>query len=239
LKSPNKLTVRLEPGATTALLYPAGSQAIGRALILGHGAGAGQQSGFMVAFARALSALGADVVTFNFLYTELGRRIPDRAPALEACFRAVIDVVRRDVTGAATGLFIGGKSMGGRIATQVAAADRQLAIDGLVLLGYPLHPPGRPAERRDKHLALIGRPMLFVQGSRDAFGTPAELEPLLATFTPPPAMQIVDGGDHSFKLARRDPTAQAAAYAIAQEAIVAWMKATSKAITTDDRSSFR
>jgi len=201
LKSPNKLTVRLEPGATTALLYPAGSQAIGRALILGHGAGAGQQSGFMVAFARALSALGANVVTFNFLYTELGRRIPDRAPALEACFRAVIDVVRRDV--------------------------------------YPLHPPGRPAERRDKHLALIGRPMLFVQGSRDAFGTPAELEPVLATFTPPPAMQIVDGGDHSFKLAGRDPTAQAAAYAIAQEAIVTWMKATSKAITTDDRSSFR
>jgi len=238
LKSPNKLTVGLEPGVTTALVYPAGSQASGRTLILGHGAGAGQQSGFMVAFARALSALGADVVTFNFLYAELGRRIPDRAPALEACFRAVIDVVRREVTGAATGLFIGGKSMGGRIATQVAAADRELPIDGLVLLGYPLHPPGRPDERRDKHLPLIRRPMLFVQGSRDAFGTPAELEPLLASFTPRAVMQIVDGGDHSFKLARRDAAAQAAAYATAQQAIVSWMNTTSKAITTNDRSSF-
>lgn len=237
MKSPNKLTVRLEPGVTTALVYPAEREAIDRTLILGHGAGAGQQSGFIVAFARALSALGAHVVTFNFLYAEMGRRIPDRAPALEACFRAVIEVVRREVTGAARGLFIGGKSMGGRIATQVAAADRELPVDGLVLLGYPLHPPGRPAERRDKHLSLIGRPMLFVQGSRDVFGAPAELEPLLATFTPPPVMQIVDGGDHSFKLARRDPAAQAAAYATVQEAIVSWMKDTSKAITLNDRSS--
>jgi predicted alpha/beta-hydrolase family hydrolase len=238
LKSPNNLTVRLEPGVTTtALVYSADSQAVGRTLILGHGAGAGQQSGFMVVFARALSALGADVVTFNFLYAERGRRIPDRAPALEACFRAVIDVVRREVTGAATGLFIGGKSMGGRIATHVAAADQELPIDGLVLLGYPLHPPGRPTERRDKHLSLIGRPMLFVQGSRDAFGTPAELEALLATLTPAPVMQIVEGGDHSFKLARRDAAAQAAAYATAQETIVSWMKATSKAITANDRFS--
>ena len=71
--------------------------------------------------------------------------------------------------------------MGGRIATHVAADDRGLDLSGLVLLGYPLHPPGRPAERRDAHLPSVGRPMLFVQGSRDAFGTPGELEPVLAT----------------------------------------------------------
>lgn len=223
MKSPNKLTVRLESGVTTALVYSAGS---GKALILGHGAGAGQQSGFMVAFARALSALGVDVVTFNFLYAEQGRRIPDRAPALEACFRAVIDAARREVPGATTNLFIGGKSMGGRIATQVAASDRELPVNGLVLLGYPLHPPGRPDERRDKHLPLVGRPMLFVQGSRDAFGTPAELRPLLTTLSPPAVMQVVEGGDHSFKLARRDAAAQAAAYAKVQEAIASWLEAT-------------
>ena len=74
--------------------------------------------------------------------------------------------------------------MGGRIATQVAAADPTLPIAGLVLLGYPLHPPGRPTERRDKHLPAIGRPMLFVQGTRDAFGTPAELAPIVATLRP-------------------------------------------------------
>ena len=125
----------------------------------------------MVEFAQALSALGLDVVTFNFLYTEQKRRIPDRAPVLEDCYRAVIDAVRARLDSATRALFIGGKSMGGRIATQVAAADPQLPIAGLVLLGYPLHPPGQPHKLRDAHLPLVGRPMLFVQGSRDAFGT--------------------------------------------------------------------
>jgi predicted alpha/beta-hydrolase family hydrolase len=230
LKNPNKLTIRLEAGATTALVYPAQGQAQGqtldKALILGHGAGAGQQSQFMVGFARALSALGTDVVTFNFMYTEQGRRIPDRAPVLESCFRAVVDVVRREVKSASAGVYIGGKSMGGRIATQVAAADCKLPIDGLVLLGYPLHPPGKPAERRDKHLPLVGRPMLFVQGSRDAFGSPAELEPVLITLNPAPVLYVVNGGDHSLRLSRKDPAAQAQSYTAAQETIVSWMKTT-------------
>jgi len=224
LKSPNELTVPLETGArTTALVYP-GTGASGAALILGHGAGAGQRSAFMVDFSRALSALGIDVITFNFLYTEQRRRIPDRAPALEACYRAVIDAVRTDVASARRCLVIGGKSMGGRIATQVAAADHQLPLAGLVLLGYPLHPPGRPAERRDKHLASVMRPMLFVQGSRDAFGTPEELTPLVTTLQPAPALRVVAGGDHSFKLSRKDPVAQAALYANIQHAIVSWIR---------------
>ena len=101
MKKPNELKVPLQTGAaTTALVYAAAEDAAvasDAALILGHGAGAGQRSTFMVDFARALSALGIDVVTFNFLYTEQGRRIPDRAPVLEACYRAVIDAVRAEV----------------------------------------------------------------------------------------------------------------------------------------------
>src|SRR5947209_16602051 len=153
----------------------------------------------MVDFSRALSALGVDVITFNFLYTEQGRRIPDRAPALEVCYRAVIDAVCAEVESARRCLVIGGKSMGGRIATQVAAADPQLRLTGLVLLGYPLHPPGKPTERRDKHLPAIARPMLFVQGTRDAFGTPAELAPILAALHPTPLLHEVAQGDHSLK----------------------------------------
>ncbi len=195
MPSPSELSIPLERGATTALVYDGvrggnrqetASDTVSAALILGHGAGAGQRSGFMVDFARALSALGVDVITFNFLYTEQGRKIPDRAPALEACYRAVIEAVYARVTSARRALFIGGKSMGGRIATQVAAADPELRLTGLVLLGYPLHPPGKPTERRDKHLPAIGRPMLFVQGTRDAFGTPDELAPVLATLQPAP-----------------------------------------------------
>src|SRR5262245_36848729 len=171
----------------------------------------------MVDFAAALSALGLDVVTFNFLYTEQGRRIPDRGPTLEVCYRAVVGAVHRDIASASRALFIGGKSMGGRIATQIAAADRALPVGGLVLLGYPLHPPGKPAERRDQHLPQIERPILFVQGSRDAFGTPAQLTPILDRLSPKPALQVVADGDHSFKLPRRDPAAQAAVYANVQQ----------------------
>jgi predicted alpha/beta-hydrolase family hydrolase len=222
LPNPSDLEVRLETGAVTTALVYAGAGA-GAALILGHGAGAGQRSAFMVDFAHALSALGLDVVTFNFLYTEQGRKIPDRAPALEACYRAVIDAVYANVETARRALFIGGKSMGGRIATQVAAADPQLRLTGLVLLGYPLHPPGKPTERRDKHLPSIGRPMLFVQGTRDAFGTPAELAPILPTLQPPPILHAVAHGDHSFKLSRKDPAAQAQVYADIQRAIVSFV----------------
>jgi hypothetical protein len=99
-------------------------------------------------------------------------------------------------------VFIGGKSMGGRIATHVAAADPRLPVRGLVLLGYPLHPPGRPEQTRDAHLPAVGRPVLFVQGSRDTFGTPAELAPALAAMSPAPDLHVVAGGDHSFKVTR-------------------------------------
>jgi hypothetical protein len=214
----------LETGAsTTALVYPAAGGAADAALILGHGAGAGQRSLFMVEFARALAALGLDVVTFNFLYTEQGRKIPDRAPALEACYRSVIDAVGANLQSARRALFIGGKSMGGRIATQVAAADAQLRLAGLVLLGYPLHPPGKPDQRRDKHLPAIRRPMLFVQGTRDAFGTPDELAPILRALQPAPLLHAIAQGDHSFKLSRKDPAAQAKVFEEVQRAVVSFV----------------
>jgi predicted alpha/beta-hydrolase family hydrolase len=228
LPNQNELKIRLETGAvTTALVYAAAEARPGATLILGHGAGAGQRSAFMIDFAHALSQLGIDVVTFNFLYTEQGRRIPDRAPALEACYRSVIEAVYAAVDSARRALFVGGKSMGGRIATQVAAADPQLRLAGLVLLGYPLHPPGKPTELRDRHLPSVARPMLFVQGTRDAFGTPGELEPILSALQPRPVVHIVANGDHSFKLSRKDPAAQAQAYADVQRAIQTFISMTS------------
>jgi uncharacterized protein len=223
LKPSSELHVPLETGAVTALVYPADGRAAA-SLILAHGAGAGQRSAFVVEFAGGIAALGVDVITFDFPYITAKRRIPDRGPALEACYRAVIDGVREEVVSARRSLFIGGKSMGGRIATQVAAADRGLPVAGLVLLGYPLHPPGRPTELRAAHLPAIGRPMLFVQGSRDAFGTVAELGLALAGLSPAPTLHVVTGGDHSLKVSR-DPRAQAAVYDDVQRTIVAWMTA--------------
>jgi predicted alpha/beta-hydrolase family hydrolase len=229
--------VPLETGAVTALVYPAEEHPPAASLILAHGAGGGQRSAFIVGFARGIAALGVDVITFDFPYITQKRRIPDRGPALEACYRAVIETVSRDIRSRRS-LFIGGKSMGGRIATQVAA-DRDATIRlkpdtpyelvaGLVLLGYPLHPPGRPTMLRAAHLPAIGRPMLFVQGSRDTFGTPSELTPILAELSPEPTLHVVAGGDHSLKVSR-DPQVQAAVYDDVQRTIVRWIQSVGRA----------
>ena len=226
---PRALEIQIVRGeTTTAMVYQADRSTRSEArppaaLILAHGAGAGQRHPFMTGFARALTERGLDVLTFNFLYMERRRHVPDRMPHLMACYDAVIAAAREHVPGASERLFIGGKSMGGRAATHFAAADSSLPVNGLVLLGYPLHPPGRPDQLRDAHLPSVGRPMLFVQGSRDTFGTPAELKPVLDRLSPAPALHVIGGGDHSFKVGGRDAKKQAAVYGDVQDTIVAWI----------------
>jgi hypothetical protein len=204
--------------------YPAaaGNRA-GVTLILGHGAGADQTSGFMVAFANALAERGIDIVTFNFLYSEHRRRIPDPNARLESCWRAVIETVRSRTTSSAGKLALGGKSMGGRIASQVAAGDAG-DLAGLVFLGYPLHPPGRPDRLRAAHLRAVKAPMLFVQGSRDAFGTPAELQPIIGQLAPAADLFVVEGGDHSFKVPKSAGVKQQDVYRAIQERIETWLR---------------
>jgi predicted alpha/beta-hydrolase family hydrolase len=230
LKSPDELQIPLQAGAAiTALVYPCETSAPLATLVLAHGAGAGQRSPFLVMFAKALSARGLDTVTFNFPYTEQQRRVPDRRPVLDACYTAVVGHIRHYVPSARTGLLIGGKSMGGRIATHIAAADPNLPVTGLVLLGYPLHPPGKPAERRDAHLGEVRRPMLIVQGSRDRFGTPSEFDSLLQTLSPKPTLHVVEGGDHSFKVGRGGKGAQDGVYEDVQRTIVGWIETVMRA----------
>jgi predicted alpha/beta-hydrolase family hydrolase len=193
---PDDLSVPLENGATTTMAHFAAADPVGALLVLGHGAGAGRHHPFMVSTAAALARRGIDVVTFNFPYMEQKRRVPDRAPVLESCFRAAVAAaVHRDSLRGRT-LFIGGKSMGGRMATHLAAQGvEQLA--GVIALGYPLHPPGKPEQVRSAHLPGISAPVLIMQGERDAFGTPAELAPVIKTMSAPVTLQVVPGGDHS------------------------------------------
>jgi hypothetical protein len=221
-----KFAIAIAPDQkVTAIAYPAAKRdRAGITLILGHGAGAGQSSTFMVDIATGLAARGIDTVTFNFLYTEQGRRLPDPKVKLEACFRAVIETVARRNNGRGP-LAIGGKSMGGRIASQVAAGDA-LDVTGLVFLGYPLHPPGKPDQLRDKHLSDIKAPMLFMQGARDAFGTPEELRPIIKKLKVPVALYTVAGGDHSFKVLKREGLSQADTYKAALDRIDQWLRAT-------------
>jgi predicted alpha/beta-hydrolase family hydrolase len=188
--------------AVTALLYPAAKPArAGVTIILGHGAGANQLSGFMRMAAAALAARGFDAMTFNFLYSEQGRKIPDPKGRLEACWLAVIDAARKHRKLKSNRLVIGGKSMGGRIASQVAAAGAP-GVDGLVFLGYPLHPPGRPEKMRTDHLPEIRVPMLFCQGARDAFGSEQEISAIIKKLRLPAKLFAIEGGDHSLKVSK-------------------------------------
>jgi len=172
------------------------------ALVLAHGAGAGQKSPFMVRVASGLASRGISTATFDFPYMTAGRRMPDKPPVLESSWRdAIADA---EQTFGTLPLFIGGKSMGGRIATHVAAQDAG-HLRGVVLLGYPLHPPGKPQQRRDAHLPSVSTPMLFVQGTRDAFGTTAEIAALLPSLRQA-TLHEVAGGDHSFKTSGKKDT---------------------------------
>jgi len=212
-----KVTVN-DSESVTAMLYPAAKKDRARiTIILGHGAGADQLSGFMRMAAAGLASRGLDVMTFNFIYKEKGKSVPDPKAKLEACYRAVIDAAVKHKKLKGNKLVIGGKSMGGRIASQVAAeladgnlkseisdrkfdiSDREL-IGGLVFLGYPLHPPGRPDKLRDEHLPKIKAPMLFVQGSRDAFGTEEEIRAIIRKHRLKAELYVVESGDHSFKV---------------------------------------
>lgn len=168
-------------------------------LVLAHGAGGGQKSRFMVDAANAFAARRITVATFDFPYMAQGRSVPDKGPVLEAYWRDVIEAARRHPAFAGLPLFIGGKSMGGRIASQVAAQPVE-GLAGLVYLGYPLHPPGRPEQRRDRHLPDIREPMLFVQGSRDQFGTAREIRELLPHLNDRTTLFEVPDGDHSFNV---------------------------------------
>jgi uncharacterized protein len=209
-------------GETTAVVYRA-KEPMQTTLILGHGAGAPQSHPFMIDMATRIAARGIDVVTFDFLYITRGKKLPDRNEILEATWHAAIASTRARNGLPTDRLFIGGKSMGGRIASQVAATGKQ-RIAGLVFLGYPLHPPKKPQLRRDAHLPRIGVPMLFVQGTRDALGTAKELK-VLAKKLPHASVHVVEGGDHSLALPRIEgKEAQEEALAIAAKAISTFVR---------------
>jgi predicted alpha/beta-hydrolase family hydrolase len=225
MSEPEKLIVKInDSDSVTALLYSASKQnRANTTIILAHGAGANQLSGFMKLFASGLAQRGFDALTFNFLYTEQGRGAPDQKAKLELCYQAVIDAASRHQKLKSNRLVIGGKSMGGRIASQVAAAGDE-RIAGLVFLGYPLHPPGQPQKLRTDHWPSIKVPMLFVQGTRDSLGTPDEINPILKKLKLPAQIYVIETGDHSFKVQKSGGIAQADVFERAMDHIAKWAK---------------
>lgn len=222
------------PEAIPAVLYEAeGPSPTDATIVLAHGAGAGQASPFMTRYASALAARGIAVVTFDFPYLARGRKTPDRAPVLEASFRAV--VAGAFALGHIRGsrVFVGGKSMGGRIATHLGADRASWPVDvpplaGVVALGYPLAPPGgRRSGDRVSHLKALRVPTLIVQGTRDPFGGPDEIREAVFAEGARPSIDIlpVVGGDHSFGVLKSSGRDQAEVHAEIQDAIARWIAA--------------
>ena len=161
----------------------------------------------MRGFTDALNEEGVATLRFNFPYREAGRKFPDRPPAAIAAWRAAMDeAARQGAEHGDTGpVWAAGKSFGGRMASMAVAEGMTAA--GLVYLGYPLHPPGKPEKIRDEHLYGLTLPMLFLQGSRDTFATPDLLEGVVSRIGASAVLEWIDGGDHSFAVAGKKRSA--------------------------------
>ena len=162
-------------------------------LLLAPGAGAGRDQPALVAIDDRASEVGVKVVRMDFPYRKAGRRSPDRPPVL----LSAVEEEAAGLGGKVDQFLLGGRSMGGRICSMAVADGLEGA--GLVLISYPLHPPGRPERRRDEHFPALNIPCLFVSGTRDQFGSPGELEAATRAIPGPVTHRWIEGKDHALR----------------------------------------
>ena len=187
--------------------------------VCAHGAGGHKADRGMERLATVLCGQGFDLVRFNFLYREAGSKRPDPMPRLRQCFEAVVAHARAELGQQL--LIIGGRSMGGRAASMMAAEG--FGRDGLLLLAYPLHPPGKPAQLRVAHLPKIRVPVLCLNGTRDAFCTRDLMERALETVRTSWTMHWLEGADHSFRVLKSSGRNESAIYAEVEEVVRRWL----------------
>src|SRR5437899_7776826 len=180
------------------------------------GAGSNVDDPFGVYASDALAAHGVAVVRIQFPYMEAGKKSPDRPAVLEATWRAVIERLR----GEAPKIAVGGRSMGGRIASQVVAQG--VEADAVALFAYPLHPPGKPEQQRVEHLPSLRAPVLFCSGTNDAFGSPEELR-AAAKMVKRATVHMLEGADHGFAVRKSSGRSREDVWAEAVEAMVGWL----------------
>ena len=182
------------------------------------GAGSNIGDGFGAFASQHFASQGLAMLRFQFPYMQEKKRFPDRQPILEATWRAAIATARER----GTRVGIGGRSMGGRMASSVVAAGEP--VDALVCFAYPLHPPGKPEQTRDEHISRIAIPMLVCSGTRDTFGTPDELRAALAS-VPHAELHLLEGADHGFSVLKGSGRARSDVWAEAAETTCQWLKA--------------
>jgi predicted alpha/beta-hydrolase family hydrolase len=169
--------------------------------VLAHGAGAGMRHPFLESIAHRLAERGIATLRYQFPYMERRAGRPDPPAVAAATVRAAVDEAARAAPGLP--LIAGGKSFGGRMTSTAQAEEPLPAVRGLVFLGFPLHPPGRPGDQRAEHLARVQIPMLFLQGDRDDFADPKLLQPVVKRLGDRATLHLVESGDHSFKVPKR------------------------------------
>jgi predicted alpha/beta-hydrolase family hydrolase len=193
-------------------------------VILAHGAGNDMENPLIVDLAGGLAEAGCLTLRFNFLYKEKGRKAPDSQKKLEMTWSRVYRFLAAHPEYAPAKIVAAGKSMGGRVASQVAASG-DLPAAGLVFLGYPLHPPGKKDQLRDAHLYDLQAPLMFFAGSRDPFCDLELLRPVLNHLKTDWTLDIIDGGDHSFRLPKSADISQQEVHSRILDKTVEWLKA--------------
>jgi hypothetical protein len=216
------VTIRLPDGGSVSglLTRPAAARA---ALVLAHGAGAGMMHPFLAATAAALARRGIATLRYQFPSMEQGRRRPDTPAIAQAAVRAAVAAAGAWL--AELPLFAGGKSFGGRMTSQAQAAAPLPGISGLVFLGFPLHPAGRPSVDRAGHLAHVAVPMLFLQGTRDALAEPALITRVVDELGDAATLTLVPDADHAFHVPVRSGRSDAEVLDGLCDGIAAWMLA--------------
>jgi predicted alpha/beta-hydrolase family hydrolase len=205
------VSIPLENGESVSgvLSLPvSGMKAVTTGVIIAHGAGNDMHNPLIVGLAEGLAAGGKATLRFNFPYREKGKKSPDSQKKLIHTWRCAFEYFRSRCSLSMNDIVAAGKSMGGRVASQMAA-EGLLPADRLIFLGYPLHAPGRKDRIRDAHLYQIRVPMLFFAGTRDPLCDLSLLKGVLNRLTSPWDLEVVEGGNHSFDLpksARRTPT---------------------------------
>jgi len=212
-------TIQVGDASTTAAHDPSPNGDHSTVFVCAHGAGGSMSDKGMLTTTRAIAARGVDIVRFNFLYKEKKSSRPDQMPVLKETTAAVVSRVREELK--PKKLIIGGRSMGGRAASMLAADG--FDADGLLLLAYPLHPAGRPEQLRDAHLPAIRMPVLCVNGTRDALCTPSLMNAALEKVTTSWQMLWIDGADHSFHVLKSSGKTDAQVMNEIADAAQAWI----------------
>jgi predicted alpha/beta-hydrolase family hydrolase len=192
--------------------------------VMAHGAGAGMTHPFMEAMAGGLAVRGIASLRYQFPYMELGGRRPDRPALAQATVRAAVAKASELANGVP--LFAGGKSFGGRMTSQAQAEAPLVSVRGLVFLGFPLHPAGKPSDQRGQHLFNVKVPMLFLQGSRDQLADLGLLNPLVKRLGQGAVLKLFPEADHSFHVPARSGGSDAQVRDQIADSIAAWVEET-------------